>query len=274
MSGERVAALEVAPEDAFAAWQQLRDRADELSGQPIALMDWDGKVSGESLFSRWFYGEEDASAPGEVIEGARAISPEQGLAHWLGEAPDDWVADNWDSVVEEALESTREAYGDAPSPDEVLALDLGREEHRLERWLMDWENERGAPQTPPYERYLEEFEPPADDPVVVAVLPVGAPEETLAYASFYGAEGKGGHERLIPVLRAWRERFGAVLWANWGTMLQFEVERPPEDLDTCFALAREQAVIAPDTLRLPGVTLRDHARVLRGRRSWFLHNRP
>ena len=62
--------------------------------------------------------------------------------------------------------------------------------------------------------------------------------------------------------------------ANWGTMLQFVVARPPRTLEQAWTLALQQHLVARDTLTGPGVPFRDHARTLIARPTWFLHCRP
>jgi hypothetical protein len=62
--------------------------------------------------------------------------------------------------------------------------------------------------------------------------------------------------------------------ASWGTMLQLEVTRPPQQLREAFELAVEQYAVASSTLDLAGVSIRDHARSLLHRTEWFLHDRP
>lgn len=57
-----------------------------------------------------------------------------------------------------------------------------------------------------------------------------------------------------------------------GTMLEFLVERPPRTLDEAWPLAGEHDLLATSTLS--SRALRDHARALLGRRTWFLHDRP
>jgi hypothetical protein len=76
--------------------------------------------------------------------------------------------------------------------------------------------------------YLKWFEP---DNCSLLLLPTASSEEVLAYVSFYGGEGPGGHERLIALLRSWRERYGAEMVACWGTMLQLQVNAPPQTLE-------------------------------------------
>jgi hypothetical protein len=154
---------------------------------------------------------------------------------------------------------------------EVLALDLRPDHAALERWLFDWEEARQPTLAPEPGGYLDWFEPPD---CTLFLLPTTLSEEVPAYLSLYGAEGPGGHERLIALLRSWRERFGAEMVASWGTMLQLRVAAPPTQLDEAFDLAIEQWIAAPPTLGLAGVTIRDHARALVKRAEWFLHARP
>jgi hypothetical protein len=73
--------------------------------------------------------------------------------------------------------------------------------------------------------------------------------------------------------KAW-QAYGAELVAHFGTMLQFVVSRPPQTLDQAFALAVQQNAVAPCTLALPGVSLREHVRALMCVDKWFLHERP
>ena len=81
-------------------------------------------------------------------------------------------------------------------------------------------------------------------------------------------------EGFIALLRRWRERNGAELFTHYGTMLEFEVSRPPADLDAALPLAHEHALAAPCTLALSGTPLRHHALGLVGHGEWFLHERP
>jgi hypothetical protein len=100
---------------------------------------------------------------------------------------------------------------------------------------------------------------------------------SIAYAPFYGEQGGMPgltSQRLITILEFWRRRYGAELVANWGTMLQFVVARPPTTLEDAWNLALQQDLVAQDTLTGPGISLRDHARTLIERPTWFLHCRP
>jgi hypothetical protein len=83
-----------------------------------------------------------------------------------------------------------------------------------------------------------------------------------------------GHEALVRVMRDWWERFGAELVASWGTELQFNVDRPPSDVETAYGLEREQVAVAAYTVAGPCVSVRQHARALLHRHDWYLHEKP
>lgn len=71
-----------------------------------------------------------------------------------------------------------------------------------------------------------------------------------------------------------RGLFGAEPAANWGTMQQLVVRRPPADLASAWEVARAQALLWGNKVYGPGVTVRQLARDLVGRERWFLHCRP
>lgn len=245
-------AVEVDPSEAFGAWSALRD-AGVLT---VALTAWGAP---DELLSRFYY---DGTEPDAVLAGSRVLPFEDALGVWPSYELDD-------ADVRFLLDETRRDFGDAPAFDEVPAT---RDAIGFERWLLGWEEQRRPTTEPEPGPHIDWFEP--DDAVLLTRLPVSAPEDALAYESFFGAAGAGRHEALIAVVRSWRERFGATLYANWGTMLQFVVDRPPTELDTAFDLAAEQVRVAPCTTLLPGETIRSHARALLGRGTWFLHERP
>lgn len=57
-------------------------------------------------------------------------------------------------------------------------------------------------------------------------------------------------------------------------MLQFVVARRPATAEEALELAWQQYLVAPCTMLLPGVSVRDHARALLHIDRWFLHERP
>lgn len=117
-------------------------------------------------------------------------------------------------------------------------------------------------------------QPPFDpDNAWLVLLPTPQGENALAYEHWYGLE-RGRVEGFIALLRRWREQFGAELFAHYGTMLEFVVAQPPQDVDAALPLAREHYLAAPCTLALSGTPLRHHALGLVGHGDWFLHERP
>lgn len=116
------------------------------------------------------------------------------------------------------------------------------------------------------------FTPYPTDGVRLLLLPTAVGWEVPAYLSFHGAEGPGGAERLIAVLRDWNAWFDAELAAHYLTMLGFVVENPPETLDAAWGMAWEHEFTAACTRN--GVSVRHYARTLLGRPTWFLHDRP
>ncbi|MGN6574377.1 MAG: DUF4253 domain-containing protein [Nocardioides sp.] len=110
-------------------------------------------------------------------------------------------------------------------------------------------------------------------PVHLLLLPRHEPWSVGAYTGGY--EWEYPHRDLRPALmRRWAHRYGAEPAANWDTMLQLVVARPPETIEDAFELARSMDLLWQDTIGRPGITVREHAFDLLGRDSWFLHLRP
>lgn len=99
--------------------------------------------------------------------------------------------------------------------------------------------------------------------------------DILAHIHWFGAENLGSSSALlVALLRSWEARFRATLVGHFGTMLHFEVERPPTTMDGAWEIAFEQDTVAGYTLSASGVALRDHAQNLVDLGTWFLHERP
>jgi hypothetical protein len=210
-----------------------------------------------------FRGEAADRTPAQVLADADAAPP----------APFDPEA-----YLDDELAETEAMFGVAPSPEEVQAA-LGPSPRLLavDRWLLGWEEGRPRVDDGSGGQHLGWFDPHEGDRTYLLLLEAARmSEEAMAHLGFWGLETSGGltPARLAGLVRGWRERFGAELVANWGTMLQFVVARPPQDLEAAYALAVEHWEVASDTMVLPGVPIRDHARALIGRDTWFLHNRP
>lgn len=253
------------PDEVLAAWQCARAVLEQTERWPVVGCDVD-------LFNRFPY---DHGAGGDTsVRGILARADKIDAGEVIADlARADDAGSAYDQLEPFELMCTRQLVGDAPSPDEVRhALGSQLTHSRLDRWLLDWEEARRPPRSE-LGAHLEWFEPSGMD-VAVVLLPTVNGWHTPAYMSFFGAEGPGGAEKLVAVLRWWSQRYGAELVAHYGTMLEFVVTRPPETLEEAWRLAHEHELIAPCTTLLPGVPLRQHARALVGRSTWFLHERP
>ena len=258
------------PSEVLAAWTAARSVLDDAARWPVVAAAWGGDVD-EQLFNRFPFDHgagDDVSILG-IVQRAAALDVSEVFAR-LAERDAEW--DGYEQLPFE-LPSTERLVGRAPTEQEVRsALGPSSDHATLDRFLLDWE-ERAGGGAPPTATHLDWFEPTGLE-VAVVFLPTANGWETPAYMSFFGAEGPGGAEGLIAVLRSWHERYGAEVAAHYGTMLELVVRRPPSTLDDAWTLAREQELVAQCTTILPGVTLRDHARCLVDRGTWFLHERP
>jgi Domain of unknown function (DUF4253) len=168
-------------------------------------------------------------------------------------------------------------FGEAPSIQEIRdlhskgALCTNAE---LERWLFDWELARfgDAALLPHSVSYLDGIGFNHGDPCVAVLLPTTQSWTTLLHMGWYGCEwneiGKAA------AMRAWSEKYGAELVGSFMTTLHLKVNRRPQNVDEAFALALEHYDFASDTVALPGISIREHARALLSIDRWFFHSRP
>ncbi|NIV35275.1 MAG: DUF4253 domain-containing protein, partial [Anaerolineae bacterium] len=148
-----------------------------------------------------------------------------------------------------------------PAPDELA----------FERWLLDTELNHGAGPKSSDAWYLEWFVPPD---VTMVLLPRSEPWAAGAYIGGY-VWGYPHTDIRTAVLRRWHQRHGAEPAANWGTMLQFVVSRPPTNIEEAWVVAYETKILWPDTAGgANGIATRQHAWDLLGRDRWFVHYRP
>ena len=251
-------------------WKVARSLLSSTGRWPVMVTCWGGDIEREDLFSR-FYFEEDAPqddvSPTEIIRRAESLSPEQVL-HGLAQTPDILPLEE-DLEVE--LEVTQLEFGGQPSEAEIRAFIEKQEpdSFELDRFLLDWELERGLEWDPKLFRQGS-FEP---DSGYLVFLPVSSSWDSLAYIHWYGC-GRFNTEQMIALGRSWEQRYGAELWAHYGTMLQCFVSTPPETIDQAWSLSREHYLVSPDTFIVPGISIRQYAVGLRSHGDWFLHERP
>lgn len=253
----------------FDDWQALRGAVGVTGRWPLALAVWGGGPNPDP-FNRLEFGPAEEGvdlAPRAIVDRVERAQPPSGppehsTAPWT---PDD---DYW----RWALEETQARCGRAPTLEDLHAV-LGRVVADLEgeRWLLDWELAHpGGAQEDSDASYLDWFVP---DDVVLVLLPTDAPWASFAYTAAYEC-GTPTPDTRTAVARRWHQEYAAVPAANWGTMWQLVVDRPPATVQAAWPVAAESARLWPDTTVGPGVSTRGHARDLVGRNTWFLHFRP
>ena len=255
--------IECGSDEVAAAWQAARGALAATGRWPVAvwnvtgasgwLDDWAATQAAsrrQLAEMRYATGDHSLGRPDLLT----VPTPEVALADRLAALPGELGAAQ---MAEAAAAGLHAALGDEPD-----RLDV-------ERWLLAWDVARPTPA--PRSDHLDWFDPGPG--CAILLFPVANGWETFAHVDFFPNGGElGSVARLVAVVRSWHQRFGAELVANWVTMLQFVVTRPPLTADEAWRLALEQAAVAPYTMR--GFPLRDHARALVGRERWFLHNRP
>ncbi len=253
----------------FDAWQTARAIVDRTGRWPLLVDLAFSSLGGlkEKLLDgdldRFAFEDEDGNtqSPAQIIEVSKAVDID---AFFDARARDfDQFDDDYDWVSEE-LESE---FGRRPEDGE-LDQSIPFTVHRYERWAWDRQREAGTLPGP------EEGRQGLFDPHKPALLlmPTAKPWETLAWASWYGAEEN--HAEVVAVVRDWTERYGAELFANFSTMLEFAVANPPTDPEDAWQLATRHDLRATSTLGGPGITVRQYAQALIGWDRWFLHDRP
>lgn len=253
--------------DAHRLWRKARELVDELGRWPVLVME----AFYPDTFNRFYYAGEGDQSPASVLERAAAMTDEQVWEVFLLSAP---LGDaEWDGVVRGDLDESEERVGRRPELTVEDSRRLRPDYWRVEQALLEWEEQQQPTTSPVNAEYLD-WMPLFDGPCGLMLMPTDKPWEVPAYTDFYGASKPLGHEALIRVQHYWWKRYGAVLMASWGTQLEFDVARPPADVHSAFPLALEQSAVAPCTIILPGVSVRQHARALPGRPTWYLHERP
>jgi hypothetical protein len=271
-NGEHAWVARVPVDARRALWQQARARVERTGRWPLVTTLWSGGAPpdadqlSEDLFGRFSYGtgaSRDDLSPRSFIGSAASIDAADVLQEL---AEQEWIPDEQDQLQSwrDELASTG---GSLDGFDEAWAACRG-DRLRFERWLVAREAEQGR--ADPELGRQPNFDP---DNAWLVLLPTTDGEDALAYLHWFGLE-RGTPDGFIALLRRWREAHGAELLAHYGTMLEFVVTRPPQDLDTALSLAREHDLAAPCTMALPGIALRHYALGLVGHPEWFLHERP
>ncbi|MEM9153407.1 MAG: DUF4253 domain-containing protein [Cyanobacteria bacterium P01_F01_bin.33] len=216
--------------------------------------------------------------PSSIIAASERVNLEQSLqaiARRIYEEERGYFQD----ILECYLDETRNRFGSAPDTEllsDLVANKTIQHSRDLEKWLFSWEISNFSDATlsisDDSSTYLEWFDV-SQNSVTLMLLPTSRCWEVPAYLSWYGSESCSS-ELVIALLKHWHDKYGAELVSHYGTMLQFITRRVPETPEEAFQLAWEQATIAPCTIQLPGVSIRDHARSILHTKKWFIHERP
>jgi hypothetical protein len=101
-----------------------------------------------------------------------------------------------------------------------------------------------------------------EDIATLVLLPAAEPWAAYAYVDALHGACDYGQDLLVAAARRWYERYGAETVAALEVMAWLTVARPPTDPDDAWRLAFEHHVLAEATFSTPGVSLRQHARLL------------
>ena len=259
--------VECDPSEALEAWTACRAIVDRTHRWPIFACEWaEGSVA-----KRLEHGpplpldtESSVNDDASIKDALSAVSTTDGA----------WESESQWGFVSYELELVVKSVGSAPKMD-LLKESLGREAsvYDVKNWLFRWQIENGPVDSlESDDSHLIRFDPSTYCGTGLALLPCDNGWDSFSYLDFYGAWNMTSAAKVV--LRSWYERFGAELWSNYSTMLDFVVQRPPTDLEGAWHLAVEQERFAPSTTLLPGVPTLDHACALIGRDTWHLHERP
>jgi len=255
------------PAEIVPAWKAARDVVALTGRWPVAITNWGATgLLDAALFST---GATETCAVAETVDVDAAMAE-------LTATVDAFRWGEWDEMVRFEVSGTTDTFSRGPGFDELTAA-LGDSPGllSLDRWLFAWEQREeanGAAADPPDTRYLDFFIPPAGQACGIAFLPTPHAWQTVAWLPFWGACDPPECARLIAVMRRWHDQWGAELVAHWSTMLEFVVTRPPTTSAEAYPIALGHHLLAGATLA--GVSVRQHARVIVNRPTWFLHNRP
>jgi len=287
-------AIKVNGENSLRAWSLLKSLVDETGRYPVLagessspFYDWAGCLIRSNPFCRQefqyeLYSSEDKNVfPESIIERSKTIDITQKL--------EEDQRNKWHFLLEEAIDFEIERmsakFGVTPSKEEMFAAfpscsgeisnDIGVE---VEKWLFDWERSHLPAEValaPPdlQDLYLDWYNSSDEFDYSLILLPTANSWETPAYIHWFGVGNKSS-EVIVTLLQSWHDRFKAELVAHDGLNLLFNVHQRPVTPEAAFQLAVEQEAFAGDTLYLPGISIRDHARALLYLDRWYLLSKP
>ena len=285
-------AIQINPTEILEAWQLLRSHLSVTQRWPVVVtswnfqhQDWQSDIVQSHFLDRQPFQYEtsqhppDSYTPEEIISRSAGVNLSTFLEQEAKNQREESDPQALKEEIEYELERVSEPLDVSSIRSQLQALvDKGelRSTVELEKWMLESEIAHDIGTDQPQEAedgYLGWYEADANQSLALILLPTANCWETVAYIHWFGAEGVGS-DIVVAFLKQWHDRYGAELVCHYGTMLQFIVNKKPENLQEAFELAWEQTAIAPCTTLLPGISLRDHARELMSCDRWFLHERP
>ena len=248
---------DVEPSRLLQVWQAARRALPDTGRWPVCV--WD-------MGDGW-----DVGAPGDPAAAASSLAAAAAQAGSAG------IASGWINDLPETLDTlrhfTRHRFPKHPelALEMIDALGEPTTEPAFDRWLYDRLLKDPGLRAEVDVTYLQGtstwFEP---TDVALALLPTPQSWLSPAWLGLYSFESPERQAALAAVQRQWLEEYGAELVANWGTMLQFVVRRPPQDPERAYELAGQLKEVG-GSLQMYRYEL---ALALPGSDAWFVHNRP
>lgn len=280
-------AIEILGGEGNALWQIVRYQIAEIGMWPVQYISWGqgedswkNTMMKDGTFSRFFFKEESEYGFGEIYpHDILTLSREITVnVEEENRAFEEQFLDDLEGIVAQELQNIEnEADRTFLSQEVKKCIQSGeiRGYTAFQRWLLKWELEKNGPPVEERQRdenYWDWFRP-KDRPQALVLLPTQFSWEVLAYIHWYGA-GAIGTSKVISILKKWNEKYGAELVCHYGTMLNIRTSRLPDNMEEAFDLAVEHVFLAPCTIQLQGISLRDYARGLLYDKEWMLHERP
>ena len=265
------------------AWTHMHACMEKTGRYPVLTTFWGSidlscEEDVQSEFSRSSFEDEwkknrKGDEAEDIIQAAEALDV---LSVLSNQPEDDSVTlEEWVEICEDNTESH---FGKVPKiadPLDFIEKNNLHTQKAIEQWFFQWELEHcDDPLSLPEGglSHMDWFDPDDNNNAIVLIPSLNS-WEVPAYINWYGS-GLYSSEIVVALLRYWKNRYGAELVANYGTMLHLIANNPPKTPEDAFELAWQQQIIAPCTTILPGVSPRDHARALLQTSKWFLHERP
>ena len=274
--------LKIESSQSDALWRLARKLLPATGRWPIVSMlhhceafDWSEIIESQDIFSRFYYREEDETenvAPESIVASSEDLDMRFGYEKAYRSRAEYF---DLDETIEYELSKTKIWSGFCPKHAEVASVAENvsdeRAEEKIDNFLLDWELKRSV--TGSLDETRLDWYEHNEDPCSLIFLPTSKGYEALAYIHWYGSLDLGAAFH-VALHKEWNDVYGAELKAHYGTMLQFTVNNPPDEVHSAWQLANQHDLISPYTLGACGITIRHYAMGLIGYDRWIFHERP